>query len=81
MTTRWTSRILEPLLLVAVFWLAGGARLLAYLDPGTGNVLLQVLLSVAIGVSLTARRLLKMAGQLFRRSPAQAPADDRDPRP
>jgi hypothetical protein len=57
------------------FWFSGEAQVQAYLDPGTGNVLIQAALSLLVGVMIWGRHLLGRMGDLFRRSNKQSPDD------
>ncbi|RME86741.1 MAG: hypothetical protein D6770_11205 [Anaerolineae bacterium] len=48
----------------------------AYLDPGSGSFLLQLLLAALLGVGLALRASWSKVKGLFRRSPADEEGDD-----
>lgn len=55
--------------------------LVAYIDPGSGSILLQVILAALIGsISLCYRRIARLAGAVFRlresREPPAAGSDE-----
>ena len=54
---------------VLVFLIATQARVLAYTDPGTGSMILQMLLAASFGVLFYLRRIISwMRGFKARRS-------------
>lgn len=74
-------RFLAPLLLVSLL-LSLDAH--AYVDPGTGSVLLQILLGGFAGLALFGKLFWRRVTELFGRKPlpppaaAPAPSDSRD---
>lgn len=54
----------------------GIAEIVAYIDPGTGGVVLQVLVAALAGVGFFFRRTLARVFSAFRRTPKDEPSSN-----
>lgn len=62
-----TSRLVEPLAYGSVFVLASSAApAWAYLDPGTGSMMLQLMLGGVAGALVVGKLYLQRAREFFR---------------
>lgn len=68
------ARLVEPLAFAAVFWLAAAAApASAYLDPGTGSMMLQLMLGGVAGAMVVGKLYLRRATDFLRRFSRQRP--------
>jgi hypothetical protein len=64
---RYTARLVEPVLLGSVFVAASAvAPAHAYLDPGTGSMMLQLMLGGVAGLMVVGKLYLRRATDFFR---------------
>jgi hypothetical protein len=61
-----TARLGEPLALSAVFLAAATAPAFAYIDPGTGSMMLQLMLGGVAGVMVVGKLYFRRATDFFR---------------
>jgi hypothetical protein len=59
-------RLAEPITLAALFVAASSAPAWAYLDPGTGSMILQLMLGGVAGAMVIGKLYLKRASDFFR---------------
>lgn len=68
------ARFAEPLTLAAIFWVAAAAApAFAYLDPGTGSMILQLMLGGVAGAMVIGKLYLRRAQEFFRRIGRRTP--------
>jgi hypothetical protein len=60
------ARFAEPLAFGVVLLAASAAPASAYIDPGTGSMMLQLLLGGVAGALVVGKLYLRRAGELFR---------------
>ena len=60
------KRLREPAALGVVFVVASGAPAYAYLDPGTGSMLLQLMLGGVAGAVVVGKLYMRRATEFFR---------------
>jgi hypothetical protein len=79
-------RLAEPFALAGVFLLASSAApAFAYIDPGTGSMMLQLLLGGVAGAMVVGRLYMRRISERFRvlvgrKTSSETPAVQSDPR-
>ena len=63
-----TNHLVGPTLLLLVLVLASAQALAAYIDPGSGSYLLQILVAGLLGASFAVKRFWGNIVAVFRRS-------------
>jgi hypothetical protein len=71
---RFSQRLIEPSLFAAILLTASGAPAFAYLDPGTGSMMLQLLLGGVAGALVVGKLYMRRTADFFRSFGRRRPA-------